>query len=245
MRAAFVEFIAGKRAPKLAATAFAVLGLGDSSYPQFCAIGRRLDERLAELGATRWFARGEADVDIDTVGGAMDRPARWPQRARCSRPSAAATRRSPRSRRCARQHLARADATWTRDNPFAAPLLANQRITARAAARKDIRHIELSLEGSGLAYEPGDALGVWPVNPPTLVDDILAHARDSTATRSIAAHAKRCRCANGCCASAKSRGSRARSSSQHASAASTRRLDRPARTPMARTRCAACWPTAS
>src|SRR5579859_6410748 len=38
-----VEFVLGKRAPKLAGLQFAVLGLGDSSYPQFCAIGRQLD----------------------------------------------------------------------------------------------------------------------------------------------------------------------------------------------------------
>ncbi len=63
----FVDFIAGKRAPQLPELQYAVLGLGDSSYPQFCAIGRKLDERLAELGARRWFARGEADLDIDSV----------------------------------------------------------------------------------------------------------------------------------------------------------------------------------
>ena len=60
-----------------------------------------------------------------------------------------------------------------REHPFAAELLANQRITGRGSAR-DIRHLELSLEGYGLAYEPGDALGVWPRNPPALVDAVLA-----------------------------------------------------------------------
>lgn len=50
-------------------------------------------------------------------------------------------------------------------------MLANQRITGRTA-RKDVRHVELSLGGSGLVYEPGDALGVWPENPPVLVEEI-------------------------------------------------------------------------
>ena len=50
---------------------------------------------------------------------------------------------------------------WSREQPFAAELLANQRLTGRGS-RKDVRHLELSLEGSGLAYQPGDALGVWP-----------------------------------------------------------------------------------
>src|SRR5699024_8036773 len=62
-----VEFLAGKRAPQLSGLKYAVLALGDSSYPQFCATGRRVDARLAELGATRLLATGEADVDIETV----------------------------------------------------------------------------------------------------------------------------------------------------------------------------------
>lgn len=63
----FVEFLSGKRAPGLAELRYAVLALGDSSYPQFCAIGRRVDARLAELGAVRLLESGEADVDIETV----------------------------------------------------------------------------------------------------------------------------------------------------------------------------------
>jgi len=63
----FVEFIAGKRAPRLENLEYAVLGLGDSSYAKFCAVGANIDERLAELGGKRLFARGEADVDFDTI----------------------------------------------------------------------------------------------------------------------------------------------------------------------------------
>ncbi len=161
----FVEFLSGKRAPQLAELKFAVLGLGDSSYAKFCVTGAEIDARLSELGATRLFARGEADVDLDTVA----KP--WLQRAltsaretlKSSLPSATVTPLRP----------SRAAVVWTRERPFAAEVLINQRISSRAAS-KDIRHIELSLAESGLSYEPGDALGVWPTNPPELVDAIVA-----------------------------------------------------------------------
>jgi len=62
---------------------------------------------------------------------------------------------------------------YSREQPFLATILANDRITGRGAS-KDVRHIELSLEGSGLEYEPGDALGIWHENPAVVVDAVLA-----------------------------------------------------------------------
>lgn len=168
----FVEFLAGKRAPKLAQLKFAVLGLGDSSYPQFCAIGAKLDARLAELGATRLFARGDADLDIATIADPWTTQALAQARDVLKADSHVAPMATVTPLRSATP-AAPAISTWTRERPFAAPLLANQRISARNGV-KDIRHIELSLEGSGLSYEPGDALGVWPTNPPALVDAVLA-----------------------------------------------------------------------
>ncbi|MCL1634726.1 assimilatory sulfite reductase (NADPH) flavoprotein subunit [Luteimonas sp. SX5] len=158
-----VEFIAGKRAPPLKQLKYAVLGLGDSSYPQFCAVGNRLDQRLAELGATRLFERGEADLDIDAVA------APWLQRALDA--ARDAWKAAPPLATVTPLRVAGAEPAATRERPFAAELLANQRI---ALGDKDIRHIELSLGDSGLRYEPGDALGVWPRNSATLVDAILA-----------------------------------------------------------------------
>lgn len=165
----FVEFLAGKRAPKLPQLKFAVLGLGDSSYPQFCAIGAKLDARLAELGATRLFARGEADLDIATIAEPWGRQAleRAREALKSDAPAPPLATVTP-----LRAAVTAHTSAWTREKPFAAHLLANQRISARNGS-KDIRHIELSLEGAGLAYEPGDALGVWPSNPPTLVDVLL------------------------------------------------------------------------
>lgn len=160
-----VEFIAGKRAPELKQLRYAVLALGDSSYPQFCAIGRRLDERLAELGATRLFARGDADLDIETVSTPWleQAVAKAKETLKPSAPLATVTPLRP----------VPVGPAHHRDAPFAAEVLLNQRITARASS-KDIRHVELSLEGSGLHYQPGDALGLWPVNPPALVDAVLS-----------------------------------------------------------------------
>jgi len=160
----FVEFLQGNRAPRLEELKFAVLGLGDSSYAKFCAVGAAIDARLAELGAQRLFARGDADVDLDPVA----RP--WLARALDgARESLPAT---PASTKVTPLRPPRPLIAWNRDRPFPADVLANQRITARDSG-KDVRHIELSLRDSGLTYEPGDALGVWPTNPSTLVEEIL------------------------------------------------------------------------
>lgn len=156
-----VEFILGKRAPKLPGLRYAVLGLGDSSYPQFCAIGQQLDQRFAELGASRLAPLGEADVDVDAVA------VPWTERTLEQARQALGTTQ-PAARLATLQPVP-SRASHHRDRPFAAPVLDNQPIVARDAGR-DVRHVELSLEGSGLRYEPGDAVGVWPQNPPALVD---------------------------------------------------------------------------
>lgn len=176
------DFITGARAPRLEQLHYAVLGLGDSSYPQFCAIGRVLDERLAALGAQRLLPRGDADLDIDLVAAPWRRQAlaaasaflRTPQQEPAhpyadfpAKPLATVTPLRPQ---------AAAAAAWSRERPFAAEVLINQRITASPGGR-DIRHLELSLEGSGLRYEAGDALGIRARNPDALVDDVLAALR--------------------------------------------------------------------
>jgi sulfite reductase (NADPH) flavoprotein alpha-component len=62
---------------------------------------------------------------------------------------------------------------YDQKNPFPACLVTNQRLSGERSA-KDTRHVEISLEGSGLTYEVGDALGVWPQNCPDLVDFLLS-----------------------------------------------------------------------
>lgn len=161
----FIEVLSSKRAPPLPELRYAVLGLGDSSYPKFCEIGRLIDERLAELGAKRWFARGEADVDIVSVLEPWSKQAVELARSELATASVSANITTLRSRSAA--------TTWHRDQPFAAEVLANQRITGRDS-NKDVRHIELALSDSGISYEPGDALGVWPENSAISVQSIVS-----------------------------------------------------------------------
>jgi sulfite reductase (NADPH) flavoprotein alpha-component len=151
----------------LSSLEYSVLALGDTSYPRYCEIGRRIDERLAELGATRLHKRSDCDIDFEAPAAAWTaqavevlqrvRPEAAPERVALLRPVATLP-------------------AWSRERPFAAELLANQRITVGEGVR-DVRHIELSLAGSGLHYEPGDALGVVAENPPETVAAVLAAAR--------------------------------------------------------------------
>lgn len=151
----------GKKAPPLPALRFAVCGLGDSSYPDFCQAGKDFDTRLAELGGERLAPRADCDVDYQATAAAwiadlVPRLAALQPAAPCT-PTAAAPA---------------TPAAYDRDHPFTAPLLARQKITGRHST-KDVRHIELDLAGSGINYQAGDALGVWCENDPARVDAIL------------------------------------------------------------------------
>ena len=160
----FVEYLLGRRAPQLPNLRFSVLALGDSSYPRFCETGRQVDERLAALGAERLLPRVDCDVDFERLA------APWLEevvgRAREALGATAA------ASNVTRLHRVPEAPRHGREQPFDAPVLANERITGRGAAR-EVRHIEISLAGSGLDYRPGDALGVWHENPPPVVATVL------------------------------------------------------------------------
>jgi sulfite reductase (NADPH) flavoprotein alpha-component len=161
----FIEFLASRRAPRLEQLSFAVLALGDSSYPRFCEAGRQVDERLAALGAKRLFDRVDCDVDYDKLA------TPWAEKVVTGARDALGAQQQVAT--VTRLRTIPAEPLFSRDNPFPAEILGNQRLTARDAT-KDVRHIEIDLAGSGLKYEPGDALGVWHENPAVVVDEVLA-----------------------------------------------------------------------
>ncbi len=63
-------------------------------------------------------------------------------------------------------------AAYSRAHPFPAKVLVNRRLNA-PDSEKNTRHFELSLAGSGLTYEVGESVAVYPTNSPDLVGEIL------------------------------------------------------------------------
>ena len=159
------EFLQSKKAPKLANLNYAVLALGDSSYEFFCQTGKDFDNFLSKLGAKPIAERLDCDVDYEIAAGEWSDAILLKIKESCSSLDV--------------QSLPSSDlqannigAEYSKQNPYSATLLTNQKITGRDSS-KDVRHIEIDLENSGLTYQPGDALGIWYENDPQLVDAIL------------------------------------------------------------------------
>ena len=164
---AFHDALMAEDAPALPETLnFAVLGLGDSSYAGFNAAGRALDVRLAELGATRVADGVFCDVAYE------DDFAAWKT----------AVFAAPAFAEAAGQAILPAAhsepaALYDKARPFPATVLDVRRLSGPGEG-KVVNHVEISLAGGGadLAYEAGDALGLWPSNCPGEVAAILGAA---------------------------------------------------------------------
>lgn len=164
------DYLQSPRAPKLDSLNFTVLALGDRSYEKYCEAGRQLEQLLLATGAKPYSARVECDLDYAENAGL------WSQQvlgyAREQLPTDNGGQRQ------AAQHLSVVPSLesgadkWTRAHPFKATLERVQKITA-LESDKHVYHLELSLEDSGIDYQPGDALGVWAYNNHDVVAEIL------------------------------------------------------------------------
>ncbi|MFJ7854012.1 assimilatory sulfite reductase (NADPH) flavoprotein subunit [Peribacillus frigoritolerans] len=159
----FHEYLHGRRAPSLEGLRYSVLALGDSSYEFFCETGKQFDKRLEELGGTRLFPRMDCDLDYDEpasewLEGVISSLSEGQVSSAAAVPEAKASVGEKTS--------------YSRTNPFKAEVLENINLNGRGS-NKETHHLELSLEGSGLTFEPGDSLGIYPKNDSDLVDMLL------------------------------------------------------------------------
>ena len=158
----FFEFVESARAPKLADVRYSVLALGDSTYEKYCEAGKRLDRRFQELGAKPFLDRVDCDVDYDEPA------ATWSEAV--VEKLAADVDAAP--ARVVSLRPVAASVVHDKRNPFPATVLENIAIVGRHSS-KETRHLELDLSGSGLRYQPGDALGFVPQNDRAVVDQLL------------------------------------------------------------------------
>jgi sulfite reductase (NADPH) flavoprotein alpha-component len=156
---AYWNTLNSESAPRLEQLAFSILALGDRNYTQFCKAGALFDERLAALGAKRIQPRVDCDVDEEALAyrwfaNLMDTLA--PDSA-CNSTGDTGKTETP---------------EYSKTHPFSAVLKTNRLLTGDGSA-KETRHFEIILDGSGLEYDVGDALGVVPSNCPEFVTEIL------------------------------------------------------------------------
>jgi len=149
--------------PKLTGVKYSVCGLGDTSYEHFCKMGKDFDARLAALGAERVHERADCDVDYQATFDA------WLVAALKAFPGAVAP--AP-SIPAAASHTG-GHGAYDKTNPYSSEVL-EKIVLNGTGSSKEVLHVELSLEGSGLTYEPGDALGICPENRASVVDEVLA-----------------------------------------------------------------------
>lgn len=161
---AFYEFLHSKRAPQLEGLHYSVLALGDTSYEFFCQTGKDFDKRLEELGGKRLTPRVDCDVDFEEPA------AEWLNSVVSALSDASAVPAIATGAATAIEHGMESE--YSRSNPFQAEVLENLNLNGRGSER-ETRHIEISLEGSNLQYEPGDSLGIYPENHPRLVDELI------------------------------------------------------------------------
>lgn len=165
----FQKALMAEDAPRFDGVRFAVLALGDRAYVDFCATGRLFDERLAALGGTRAAERVDCDLDFAKPAAA------WGEKALAALKPVEPAGSGAEIIRVDFAHAAATEQAWSSERPFAAEVIEQVNLNSSRSDKTTV-HLELSLEGSGITYEPGDALMLVPENDPAVVDAVLQAA---------------------------------------------------------------------
>lgn len=157
------KYLHGKKAPNLSHVKFSVLALGDSSYVDFCQTGKDFDAALEKLGAHRIALRQDCDVDYE------DEAEAWQENFLNElTKTSGETSAAPQTSKTEVGDVVK----YSRKNLFEATILEKINLNGRGSSKETV-HLELDLEGSGIKYEPGDALGVYGANSPKLIESVL------------------------------------------------------------------------
>lgn len=155
----------GEGAPRIDGVPFAVLALGDTSYVEFCAIGKALDARFEALGGQR--AAERADLDLDFEKPAAD----WIKNT-LKALAPAETPDNVVAVDFARTAAGDDDEAEPSREPLVVEVVEHVNLNSSRSDKETI-HLALAFEDGAPAYEPGDSLEVFPENDPQLVDEIL------------------------------------------------------------------------
>ena len=154
---AFWKHLNNGSSPDLSKLQFSVLALGDTNYSEFCKAGIDFDSKLEALGATRITDRVDCDVEYEEPFEA------WASQSLQALGAGAVDQGGEEGSNVEE---------YSKNNPFSARLKTSRLLNSEGAA-KETRHYEICLDGSGLEYEVGDALGVLPQNCPETVNIIV------------------------------------------------------------------------
>jgi NADPH-dependent sulfite reductase flavoprotein alpha-component len=165
--AGFWDRLAGGDAPDLNGVRYAVLGIGDRSYDNFCGYAKSLDSRLSALGATKLLEPAECEAyDDEPMHRWADEVSRLVGDAPGPAPSGGggtATMARPKT----------VAEPFTRAKPVLAPLARNTVLSGSASA-KEVRQFGFDISAHDVTYSVGDSLGVFARNDPAVVDAWLA-----------------------------------------------------------------------
>jgi len=153
----------GEGAPRLDGVEFGVLALGDTAYVEFCAIGKKIDERLAALGGKRVVDRVDCDLDF------AEPAARWIGDAVkvLTPPNAGG--------RVIEVDFGAKPASAPSTDIVEAEIIEHVDLNSSRSDKETI-HLALAFEGGAPAYEPGDSLDLYAENDPAYVDELLKAA---------------------------------------------------------------------